>query len=225
MAAGDEPACRSTASITAVVLPAAAAVNGSNRIADGVRGLEPRTSSLSGCRRSGSDSGFGVVNWAYARSARFSYLAMSCAYTRAPWRSRATVGPALGPGTFRSVGVGTLPRAVRCGLCAGPIFHSCPCPVGVVRRHGSSIGSSRGVRLHGQDCLHRAGAGRPLISSRRVPSRAHRSHGASRPGQWVRRTVHEWPLGHVACHFIGHAGTLMVPVAAAGWLGKRTPKI
>jgi len=66
----------------------------------GVPGLEPGTSSLSGCRRSGSGSGFAIVSWAYARSARFSYLAMSCAYTRAPWRSRATVGPTLGPGTF-----------------------------------------------------------------------------------------------------------------------------
>jgi hypothetical protein len=29
------------------------------------------------------------------------------------------------------------------GLCAGPIFHGRRCLAGVVRRHGSSIGSSR----------------------------------------------------------------------------------
>jgi hypothetical protein len=108
----------------------------------GVPGLEPGTSSLSGCRRSGSDSGFGVVSWAYARSARFSYLAMSCAYTRAPWRSRATVGPTLGPGTFRSVGVGASSRVVRLRSCTGLIFHSCPQLSGVIRRLGSSVGSS-----------------------------------------------------------------------------------
>jgi hypothetical protein len=39
------------------------------------------------------------VSWAYARSARFSYLVVSCAYTRTPRRSRADVGPTLGPGT------------------------------------------------------------------------------------------------------------------------------
>jgi RNA polymerase sigma-B factor len=56
------------------------------------------TASLSGCRRSGLDSGFTDVSWAYARGARFNYLVASCAYTRAPRRSRANVGPSLGPG-------------------------------------------------------------------------------------------------------------------------------
>jgi hypothetical protein len=37
-----------------------------------------------------------------------------------------------------------LPRAVRCGLCAGPLFHSCPYLEGVVDSHGSSIGSTHG---------------------------------------------------------------------------------
>jgi hypothetical protein len=120
----------------------AAAVMASELV--GVPGLEPGTSSLSGCRRSGSASGFDVVSWAYARSARFSYLAMSCAYTRAPWRTRATVGPTLGPGTFRSVGVGGSSRIVRCGPRAGPTFRSCQPGAGVVQRLGSSIGSSRG---------------------------------------------------------------------------------
>ena len=104
----------------------------------------PETASLSGCRRSGSDSGFGVVSWVYVRSERFSYLAMSCAYTRAPWRSRATVVPTLGPETFRSVGVGSLSRSVHCRLCAGPTFHTCRHVVAAVRRLGSSIGSSGG---------------------------------------------------------------------------------
>jgi hypothetical protein len=63
----------------------------------GVRGLEPRTSSLSGCRRFGSDSSFAALSWAYATNVRFSYLAMSCAYARGPRRSRAVVGPSLGP--------------------------------------------------------------------------------------------------------------------------------
>jgi hypothetical protein len=38
-----------------------------------------------------------------------------------------------------------LSRAVHCTLCAAPIFQSCRCAAGVVRRHGSSIGSSKGV--------------------------------------------------------------------------------
>jgi hypothetical protein len=119
----------------------AAAVMASELV--GVPGLEPGTSSLSGCRRSGSDSGFAVVTWAYARSARFSYLAMSCAYTRAPWRSRATVGPTLGPGTFRSVGSGKSSRIVCHRSCAGPMFHICRHMSAVVQWLGSSIGSSR----------------------------------------------------------------------------------
>jgi len=41
-----------------------------------------------------------------------------------------------------SVGLGTLPRAVCYSLCAGPIFQDCPSLAGVVRRRGSSIGSS-----------------------------------------------------------------------------------
>jgi hypothetical protein len=109
----------------------------------GVPGLEPGTSSLSGCRRSGSDSGFAVVTWAYAPSARFGYLAMSCACTCGPRRSRATVGPTLGPGTFRSVGVGRSSRTVHRGLCTGPTFQSCPHETGPVQRLGSSIGSRR----------------------------------------------------------------------------------
>jgi hypothetical protein len=40
------------------------------------------------------------VSWAYGRGARFSYLAVSCAYTRDPWRSRAVIGPALEPGAL-----------------------------------------------------------------------------------------------------------------------------
>jgi hypothetical protein len=59
---------------------------------------DSKTSSLSGCRRSGSDSCFAVVSWTYARSARFSHPVVSCADTRDPWRSRAVVGPALGLG-------------------------------------------------------------------------------------------------------------------------------
>jgi hypothetical protein len=42
----------------------------------GVPGLEPGTSSLSGCRSSGSDGSFTVVSWAYGRTAPFSYLAV-----------------------------------------------------------------------------------------------------------------------------------------------------
>jgi hypothetical protein len=93
----------------------------------GVPGLEPETSSLSGCRRSGSNSGFAIVSWAYARSARFSYLAMSCACTRAPWRSRATVGPTLGPGTFRSVDSRTVIRARSDRFVTSALFRiGCP---------------------------------------------------------------------------------------------------
>jgi hypothetical protein len=65
----------------------------------GVPGLEPGTSSLSGCRRSGSDNGLATVSWAYVRSVRFSYRAVSCAYTHGLRHSRAVVGPTLGPGT------------------------------------------------------------------------------------------------------------------------------
>ena len=93
----------------------------------GVPGLEPGTSSLSGCRRSGSNSGFAIVSWAYARSARFSYPAMPCAYTRAPWRSRATVGPTLGPGTFRSVDSRTGIRARSDRFVTSALFRiGCP---------------------------------------------------------------------------------------------------
>ena len=74
--------------------------------------LKPWTSSLSGCRRSGSDNGFTVVSWAYGCTARVSCLAVSCAYTRGPWRSRAVVGPALGPGA-RSLAV--MAPSVRIG--------------------------------------------------------------------------------------------------------------
>ena len=44
-------------------------------------------------------------------------------------------------------------RTVRCGLCAGPTFHSCPPGTGVVQRLGSSIGSSRGGTALILDCL------------------------------------------------------------------------
>jgi hypothetical protein len=91
----------------------------------GVPGLEPGTSSLSGCRRSGSDNSLASVSWAYVRIARFSYLAMSCACTRGPRRSRATVGPTLGPGTFRSVGMGKASRTVQVGPCAVSMFQAC----------------------------------------------------------------------------------------------------
>jgi hypothetical protein len=79
--------------------------------------LEPAAASLSGCRRSGLDSGCTVVSWAYVRSARFSYLVVSCAYTRGPRRSRANVGPTLGPGTqlwgagFPRAGAGKILRS------------------------------------------------------------------------------------------------------------------
>jgi hypothetical protein len=51
----------------------------------------------------------------------------------------------LEPPTFWSVGVGTTSGAVHRGLWAGPKFRDCPDVAGVVRRHGSSIGSSRGA--------------------------------------------------------------------------------
>ena len=40
-------------------------------------------------------------------------------------------------------GVGKPSRTVWCGLCAGPIFHSCPGASGAVRRLGYSLGYSR----------------------------------------------------------------------------------
>jgi hypothetical protein len=43
-----------------------------------------------------------------------------------------------------SVGVGKSSRTVRCGLCAGTTFHSCPPGIGVVQRLGYSLGYSRG---------------------------------------------------------------------------------
>jgi hypothetical protein len=85
----------------------------------GIPGLEPGTSSLSGCRRSGSDNGFTVVSWAYGRTARFSCLAVSCAYTRGPWRSRAVVGPALGPGARSLAVMAPSVRIARPGDGAG----------------------------------------------------------------------------------------------------------
>jgi hypothetical protein len=82
------------------VLPEIAAWAGS--LPDGIVALDPwlapqqPTASLSGCRRSGSDSSITAVSWAYALTQRCSYLGMSCAYTRGPLRSRAVVGPTLG---------------------------------------------------------------------------------------------------------------------------------
>jgi hypothetical protein len=41
--------------------------------------------------------------------------------------------------------MGTSSRTVRCGRCAGPIFHSCPHGTGLVQRLGYSIGYSHGA--------------------------------------------------------------------------------
>jgi hypothetical protein len=49
---------------------------------------------------------------------------MSCAYTRAPWRSRTTVGPTLGAGNLRSIGLCEPSRAVRARPVTGPMFRS-----------------------------------------------------------------------------------------------------
>ena len=62
---------------------------------------------------------FAVVSWAYGRTARFSYLAVSCAYTRGPWRSRAVVGPALGPGARSLAVMAPSVRIARPGDGAG----------------------------------------------------------------------------------------------------------
>ena len=105
-----------------------------------------------GCRRSGSDSEFAVVSWAYARSARFSYLAMSCAYTRAPWRTRATVGPTLGPGTFRSVGVGNVSRAIHRRLCPGrystPVVRTWQLPYSVLAAGLAAVATCASAPTH-----------------------------------------------------------------------------
>jgi hypothetical protein len=79
-------------------LAAAAAVNGSNRIAGGGKWIWTWDLFLIRVSVFRLDNGFTVVSWAYGRTARFSYLAVSCAYTHGPWRSRAVVGRALGPG-------------------------------------------------------------------------------------------------------------------------------
>jgi hypothetical protein len=47
--------------------------------------------------------------------------------------------------TLRSVGVGTSSRTVRCGRCAGPIFHSSLHGTRLVQRLGNSVGNSHGV--------------------------------------------------------------------------------
>ena len=48
--------------------------------------------SLSGCRIPARLASLLLGSWAYIRSMRFGCLVVSCAYTRAPWCSRAAVG-------------------------------------------------------------------------------------------------------------------------------------
>jgi hypothetical protein len=79
-----------------------------------------------------------LLSWVYGRTTRFSYLAVSFAYTRGPWRSRAVVGPALGPGALliRRNGQGVQGRP---GVwpCAGSMFRACWCESSFFQRVGS----------------------------------------------------------------------------------------
>ena len=153
----------------------------------GVPGLEPGTSSLSGCRHSGSDSGFTVVSWAYARSARFSYLAMSCAYTRAPWRSRADVGPTLGPRTqLWGAGFPVLVQGRSCRVRVGR--------QGVKQR--GRRGHTHGARGRSPRVDHSPGARRP--GARRLVILARTRHPSL--------GVHPLAVGHPPGSGLGPAG-------------------
>jgi hypothetical protein len=66
----------------------------------------PPTSTVSECRPSGPGSILAVVTWAYARYVLLGHLEVSCIYTCGPRRSRAVVGPSLGPWTPRLRGLG-----------------------------------------------------------------------------------------------------------------------
>jgi hypothetical protein len=108
----------------------------------GVPGLEPGTSSLSECRHFSSGSGLMAVTWAYAYSALITLPAVSCGYPRRPQRSRAVVGPSLGPVPWISA-----PRAGRSPLETGCMGNSCRVRVGrrVVEKQGRRA-HRRGVR-------------------------------------------------------------------------------
>jgi hypothetical protein len=79
----------------------------------------PVNSSVSGCRCSGSGTGLTALTWAYARCALLGLPYMSCVYPCGPWRSRAVVGPSLGPWTPSSVASSCTrcsPSNQECGL-------------------------------------------------------------------------------------------------------------
>lgn len=124
-----------------------------------VRRLEPWTFSLSGCRRYVPDSGFDVVTWAYARSSRFSYFAVSASqHCRRGGRRRWPSGFRL-PGRLvlpahhdgRSTEGGSTGRQPSVFCALGGALGGTRTPILLIRRSGRVIQGCPSRSVHGTD--------------------------------------------------------------------------
>jgi hypothetical protein len=117
--------------------------------------------------------------------------------------------------TFYSVVMGTSSRTVHCGLCAGPIFHSCPYLAGVVRRHGSSFGSSRRLTelITGRSPFRRGG--QPTASGPKASAKTGECPGP-RESTADRLSRPDRPLGYLGVQDCPFGSTTIVSTALAG---------